>query len=201
MRAVFGLWAWRHNPLWRTSDRVEGWAGLTTVVLLLVLVPFAGAQAALHTRTALLRTVEEQRHDRVRVSATVLSPERGTRFDTDPETGPGRVGEVRVRAAWTGPDGVRRTGLANATLSAPRKGDTFPVWTDARGRLMPRPLDAASADAHALLAGVGAGTAAVVLLEGGRRVLVWRLRRARLVAWEREWRRTGPDWGRAGTGS
>ncbi|MFD6152584.1 hypothetical protein [Streptomyces sp. NPDC060243] len=201
MRAILGLWTWRHNPLRRASDRIEGWAGLVTALLLLLLVPVAGVQAASHTRTALLRTVAEQRHDRVRVTATVLGPERGTHFDTDPETGAGRVGEVRVRAVWTGPDGVRRTGLANAALSAPRRGDTFPVWTDARGRLMPRPLDVASAEAHAFLAGVGAGTAAVVLLEGGRRVLVWRLRRARLVAWEREWRRTGPDWGRAGTGS
>lgn len=196
-----GLWTWRRNPLRRPSDRIEGWAGLLAVLLLCVLVPLAAVQAAAHTRTALQRTVEEQRHDRTRVSATVLGPERGTHFDTDPETGAGRVGEVRVRAAWTGPDGVRRTGVANAPLPVPRKGDSFPVWTDAHGSLMPRPLDAAGAEAHAFLAGVGAATAAVVLLEGGRRVFVWRLRRARLVAWEQEWRRTGPDWGRAGTGS
>ncbi|SCD96652.1 hypothetical protein GA0115246_108631, partial [Streptomyces sp. SolWspMP-sol7th] len=141
MRAILGLWTWRHNPLRRASDRIEGWAGLVTALLLL-LVPIAGVQAASHTRTALLRTVAEQRHDRVRVTATVLGPERGTHFDTDPETGAGRVGEVRVRAVWTGPDGVRRTGLANAALSAPRRGDTFPV-SDRRPRPpdSPRPLD------------------------------------------------------------
>lgn len=201
MRTVTGLWAWRHNPLRRRTDLVEGWVALLGLVLILVLSPCVGVLAGSRTADALHQTVLAQHHDRQRVTATVLRPVRGARFDTDPESTTGRAGDVRVVASWAGPDGQERRGQAVAELRAPKVGDTFPVWTDARGGLLPRPLDGATAEAHAFLAGIGAAAGTAALLEGGRRLLLWRVQRWRLDAWEREWARTGPDWGRAGAGS
>lgn len=201
MRVIAGLWRWRDNPLRRTTDVVEGWTGLLAVVLVVLLTPLAGVLVGTRTGDALQQTVRAQQQDRHRVTATVLRPAGSARFDTDPESSNGRVGDVRVFASWTGPDGMRHKGEAVAALSRPHAGDLFPVWTDDRGRLMDRPLDTATAQAHAVLAGIGAATATAGLLEGLRRLLMWRLHRQRLAAWQRDWARVGPDWGRAGAGS
>ncbi|MFE9249173.1 hypothetical protein [Streptomyces sp. NPDC007088] len=201
MRAIAGLWRWRDNPLRRRTDLVEGWTGLLAVVLVVLLTPLAGVLVGTRTGDALQQTVRAQQQDRHRVTAIVLRPAGSARFDTDPESAGGRVGDVRVVAAWTGPGGERHKGEARATLSHPKAGDFFPVWTDDRGRLTNRPLDAATAQAHAALAGIGAATATAALLEGLRRLLMWRVHRQRLAAWQRDWARVGPDWGRAGAGS
>jgi hypothetical protein len=62
-------------------------------------------------------------------------------------------------------------------------------------------LDSATATTHAVLAGFGAGLMSAGLIEGGRRLIVWRMVRRRYARWDRAWDKAGPDWGKADTGS
>ncbi|CAM5745925.1 hypothetical protein SAFG77S_04738 [Streptomyces afghaniensis] len=85
-----------------------------------------------------------------------------------------------------------------ASLKDPQQGDEFRIWTDQHGRMVA--LDSATAltmrssPASAWLAAGG-------LLEGGRRLIVWRMVRRRYARWDQAWDKAGPDWGRTGTGS
>jgi hypothetical protein len=82
-----------------------------------------------------------------------------------------------------------------------RVGDTFTLWTDRAGRIVNRPLDAATVQVHAALAGFGAALASAGLIECVRRLVVWRLMRRRFERLDRAWAKAGPDWGRMGAGS
>jgi hypothetical protein len=201
VRALSGLWRWRRNPLCRTTDLVEAWTALVALLLVVVASPVTGWLVGSAVQGVLQKSVREQRQARHLVTATVLgrlgavAPES----DSDPETS--RVIRSRVTAAWTAPDGTRHRGPLLAPLRTPRPGDRFPLWTDRHGRIVPRPLDPAAATVHAVLAGVGAALPAAGIVEGARRLVVWRLMRRRFAQWDRAWQRAGPDWGRMGTGS
>jgi hypothetical protein len=201
LRAVFGLWRWRGNPLRRTTDLVEAWLALVALVLVLVVAPLAGAAVGALTQDALQRVVREQRHARHEVVATVGRRLDHSPLDPDPETATGRDAHSRVLASWPGPDGTVRHGAVPTGLEEPHRGDHFTLWTDARGRPVARPLDSVTATTHAVLAGFGSAAAAAGLIEGGRRLLVWRMVRRRYARLDRAWEKAGPDWGRTGTGA
>jgi hypothetical protein len=135
------------------------------------------------------------------VTATVVRKLDRSPLDTDPESSSGRDLRSRVAADWTAPDGTARRGTVLAPLADPRRGDQFTLWTDARGRIVARPLDPATATTHSVLAGVGAALLTAGLVEAGRRLAVWRMVLRRYARWDRAWERAGPDWGRTGTGS
>lgn len=42
MRALSGVWRWRHNPLRRATDRREAWVALVAFVLLVLAAPALG---------------------------------------------------------------------------------------------------------------------------------------------------------------
>ncbi|MGC5567335.1 Rv1733c family protein [Streptomyces sp. FR-108] len=201
MRAIPGLWRWRHNPLRRTTDLFEAWLALGALLLILVAAPLVGVLVGGLAGDALQRSVREQRANHHPVVATVLRRSDRTPLDPDPETASGRDSHSRVLARWTAPDGTARRGTAMADLRAPERGDHFTVWTDGQGRIVGRPLDTATAATHAVLAGFGTAAACAGLVEGTRRLLVWRMVRRRYDRWDQAWSRAGPDWGRTGTGS
>ncbi|OON71387.1 Rv1733c family protein [Streptomyces tsukubensis] len=201
MRSIVGLWRWRRNPVRRGTDLVEAWTALITVVLIVLLCPVAGLAAGNHAHDALQQTVDTQIHVRHRLVATVVKPDGGPRVDSDPETSTARDSHSRVLADWKAPDGTQHRGKVLADLSRPRTGDHFELWTDRRGRIVGRPLDGSTAGAHAVLAGLGTAAATGVVLEGARRLLLWRSVRRRYDQWDSAWAKTGPDWGRAGAGS
>ncbi|MFF3487847.1 hypothetical protein ACFYXC_31880 [Streptomyces sp. NPDC002701] len=201
MRAIRGIRRWRHNPLRRTTDLVEAWLALGALVLILVAAPLTGLLVGRLAEDALQRSVREQRENHHSVVATVVRRADRTPLDPDPETATGRDSHSRVLARWTAPDGTARRGTAMAALDAPRRGDRFAVWTDRSGRMVGRPLDAATASTHAVLAGVGTAAACAGVVEGARRLVLWRMVRRRYEGWDRAWSRVGPDWGRTGTGS
>ncbi|MFE9682155.1 hypothetical protein [Streptomyces sp. NPDC006285] len=201
MRAIRGIRRWRHNPLRRTTDLVEAWLALGALVLILVAAPLTGLLVGRLAEDALQRSVREQRENHHSVVATVVRRADRTPLDPDPETATGRDSHSRVLARWTAPDGTARGGTAMAALDAPRRGDRFTVWTDRSGRMVGRPLDTATASTHAVLAGVGTAAACAGVVEGARRLVLWRMVRRRYEGWDRAWSRVGPDWGRTGTGS
>ncbi|GHH09418.1 Rv1733c family protein [Streptomyces lanatus] len=201
MRAISGLWRWRHNPLRRATDLAEAWIALSALLLILVVTPLVGSLVGGLARGALQDSVREQRASRHLVTATVVRKVKGSSLDVDPEAATGRDMRTRVVADWIAPDGTVHQGRVMASLDTPRPGDRFRMWTDEQGRTVARPLDSATAATHAVLAGFGAALLAAGLIEGSRRLIVWRMVRRRYDRWDQAWDRAGPDWGRTGTGS
>jgi F0F1-type ATP synthase membrane subunit c/vacuolar-type H+-ATPase subunit K len=200
VRAIRGLWRWRHNPLRRTTDLAEAWVALAALLLMVLAAPVAGVLAGGAADDALERSVRDQREARHRVTATVVRELDRSPLDVDPETAAAGDLRSRVLADWTAPDGTRHRGPLLAGLDAPHAGDRFAIWTDEHGRLAARPLDPATATTHAVLAGFGATLATAGLTEGARRLIVWRMVRRRYARLDQAWDRAGPDWGRTGTG-
>ncbi|MFC5633272.1 hypothetical protein [Streptomyces bullii] len=201
MRAISGLWRWRHNPLCRDTDLAEAWLALVVLLLILLAAPLIGSVVGGAAEDALQRSVREQHRSRHLVTATVVRKLDGSPLDADPETSTGRDLRNRVLAVWTAPDGTERRGAVTASLKTPRQGDHFRIWTDRHGQMAARPLDSATATTHAVLAGLGAALATAGLVEGGRRLIVWRMIRRRYARWDQAWDKAGPDWGRTGAGS
>ncbi|MBT2420381.1 hypothetical protein J7F01_12515 [Streptomyces sp. ISL-22] len=201
MRAISGLWRWRHNPLCRTTDLVEAWLALVALLLILLVTPLAGCLVGGLAQDALQQSVREQRASRHLVTATVVREMDGSALDADPETSTGRDVRTRVLAYWTAPDGSEHRAPVMASLDSPQPGERFTIWTDRHGRTVARPLDSATAGTHAVLAGLGAALIAAGLIEGGRRLVLWRMARRRYARWDQAWDKAGPDWGRTGTGS
>ncbi|WP_180289306.1 MULTISPECIES: Rv1733c family protein [Streptomyces] len=201
MRAISGLWRWRHNPLRRTTDLAEAGLALAAVMIALVAAPLVGAVVAATAQDALQQSVRDQRHHRHEVRATVVRKLSRGPLEADPESSSARNAHSRVLADWTAPDGTARHGTVIAALKSPRPGDDFTLWTDSHGRIVSRPLDSATATTHAVLAGCGAALMTAGLVEAGRRLIVWRMVRRRYARWDQAWDKAGPDWGRTGTGS
>ncbi len=201
MRAISGLWRWRHNPLRRGTDLAEAWVALVALLLILVVTPVVGSVVGGVAQDALQGAVREQRESRQLVTATVIRKLDRSPLDADPETSSGREVRSRVLADWTAPDGTTHKGTVMAALQTPHRGDHFDIWTDLHGRIAARPLDSATATTHAVLAGTGAALLVAGLIEGTRRLAVWRMGRRRYAGWDRAWDSAGPDWGRTGTGS
>jgi len=201
VRAIGGLWRWRHNPLRRGTDLAEAWVALAAIVLIVAVVPLVGVAVGAAAQSALQQSVRDQRAARHEVAATVVRKLALGPMDPDPETAAGRDAHSRVLANWTAPDGTSQHGAATAALKSPVPGDHFTIWTDPHGRIVPSPLDGATATTHAVLAGFGAAVLAVGLVEGGRRLIVWRMVLRRYARWDRAWDKAGPDWGRTGAGS
>jgi hypothetical protein len=200
VRAIIGLWRWRHNPLRRTTDLVEAWLALAVLLLVLVAAPLAGAAVGVSAQDALQRSVRDQRKYRHQVTATVVRKLHRGPLAPDPETPSSEDPRSRVLADWTAPDGTPRHGRVLAALKSPHPGDHFSIWTDRHGRMVGRPLDSATATTHAVLAGFGAAVLSAGLLESVRRLIVWHMVRRRHARWDRAWDKAGPDWGKAGTG-
>ncbi|MEU6096994.1 hypothetical protein [Streptomyces sp. NPDC047079] len=201
VRAIVGLWRWRRNPLRRTTDLVEAWLALVGLVLSLVAAPLAGDVVGTIAQNSLQRSVRDQHRTHHLVEATVIKRLNRSPVESDPESPATRRRQSRVLAGWTGPDGTTRHGTVLADLGSPHRGDHFALWTDEHGRMVPSPLDRATATTHAVLAGFGAAAVTVGLIEGGRRLIVWRMVRRRYARWDQAWDKAGPDWGRTGTGS
>ncbi|MFE2277551.1 hypothetical protein ACFXAE_09835 [Streptomyces sp. NPDC059454] len=201
MRAISGLWRWRHNPLCRGTDLAEAWVAFAALLLLLVAAPVAGVLVGGAAQDALQRSVRAQHQSRHPVTATVVRKLDPSPAASDPEISVGGDPRHRVLAHWTAPDGTERSGPVPTRLKDPRPGDRFRTWTDGHGTVATRPLDAATATTHAVLAGVGAALVTAALVEGFRRLAVRRMLRRRYARWDQAWDRAGPDWGRTGTGS
>ncbi|GAA1888824.1 Rv1733c family protein [Streptantibioticus ferralitis] len=199
MRPIPGLWRWRRNQLRRRSDVIEAWASLVTVGLVVIGAPVAGLAAGKSVGSDLQRTMQRQRAERHRTTARVINIDRHPAPVADSEAAHGQDGTRVALVRWRTPDGSSRTGVVRIEARH-AVGDPLAVWTDRRGRLTERPLDASTATTNAVAAGFGVGGAAAALACGARQLLGWRIMRRRLADWAREWARVSEDWGRAGAG-
>ncbi|MFR9796910.1 hypothetical protein ACL02U_13530 [Streptomyces sp. MS06] len=201
MRVISGLWRWRRNPLCRATDLAEAWLALVALLLVAVAAPVTGVLTGRSAQDSLQRTVRAQHRTRHLVTATVVRETGSSAPEADPGSAALRVLRSRVVADWTAPDGLRHEGPLIAPLEKPRRGDRFAIWTDSHGNTVARPLDAATATMHAVLAGLGVALLAAGGVVLGRRLVLGLLVRRRYAHWDRAWGRAGPDWGRTGTGS
>ncbi|MFD9225050.1 hypothetical protein ACFWDI_34785 [Streptomyces sp. NPDC060064] len=202
MRAAKGVWAWRHNPLRRATDLFEAWVALIAALLLFTAAPAAGWATGSLTDESLRQAVRNQRQQRHPVTATVLKPAPAPKPAAyDPESSAAHEKRRPIIAKWTAVDGSRHTGTVSTVLRTARAGDTFTIWTDRAGRVVSRPMDAATARVHAVLAGIGAALTAAGLIACARRLIVRRLVRRRYARLDQAWAAAGPDWGRTGAGS
>ncbi|WP_328911858.1 MULTISPECIES: Rv1733c family protein [unclassified Streptomyces] len=191
-------WRWRRNPLRRRTDVIEAWLGLITAVLLCAL-PALGWWAGHEVDHGLRQVVRAEHAERTLVTATVQpASTQKTGSTPAPESGSAGPGGTDV-LRWRGPDGSVHTAAVSAEVEVRHAGEVK-VWTNHDGVLVPPPLDSATANTHAVLAGVASAAGAGCLLLISRKVLMWRLMNRRMVSWEREWARAGGDWGRTGAG-
>ncbi|MFG3496377.1 hypothetical protein [Streptomyces sp. NPDC047928] len=202
MRAVTGLWRWRHNPVCRATDLTEGWVALVALVLLCVAAPLAGLLVGAAADASLQRTAAEQQRERHATTARVVAAPGAEAAGQDAGGRADRPLPATVVARWTGPDGTVRTGSVSTgtRTAALDPGDAFRIWTDTEGLPVNQPLSAGVAREHAVLAGAGTALGAAALVEGARLLVVRRLVRRRYTLLDREWARAGPDWGRTGAG-
>ncbi|PHQ52209.1 hypothetical protein BLA24_08555 [Streptomyces cinnamoneus] len=189
----------RRNPLRRRSDVLQTWVGVAAVALMLLVGPAVGWLTGSLAHGALQRAAHEQQRHRHLVTAVTVRPLPGGALG-DHDGSAGRDVYRRALARWAGPDGTEHTAPVSVRQQAVR-GERFPLWTDDGGRVAGRPMDPATAHVHAVLAGIAAAAAAAGLVEGARRLVVWRLTQRRYAEWDRAWERAGHTWGRAGAGS
>ncbi|MFF1284006.1 hypothetical protein [Streptomyces sp. NPDC058299] len=183
------LWRWRRNPLKRRADVLEAWVVLGTMLLTVLAGVPAGLAAARSVEHGLARERATWRPAVARVTARIPAASR-------PAAGHASAGgRFWAKVRWTTADGSAHTGRVRVEPGV-GPGTPVTVWTDPRGHLVSRPTTASEAAFRATLIGllVGVSTAAVPFV-GGLAARA-RLERRRLDAWDTEWARLGPQWGR-----
>ncbi|MDF3301508.1 Rv1733c family protein [Streptomyces tropicalis] len=180
------LWRWRRNPLRRREDLIEGWVLLAAWTVVAVGGPLAGAASGQATADSLA----QQRTDRHPVTAT-FAGDAQRRVDRFGSAGDRVLGTVR----WTAPDGTGRTGrtLVDGGL---QPGARLVVWVDGHQRITVQPPTPAQATTQAAATGVTAALAVGGIAAGGYYAVHAALDRRRGRAWEAEWEKVGPQWGR-----
>jgi hypothetical protein len=170
------------NPLRRAVDRVDSWATVALLLVLLVGGPLVTWHAgALAGRGGPARSFTVQ---------AVL--------DEDAVAAPA-VGEfamqsrvLAARARWTGPDGVPRAGRIELS-SVGRAGSTVEILTDGAGNPIP-PIQEEQRVGRVFLAGLLSLLGLVCVLVFARLALNRVLDRWRLAYWRQEWTVTEPRW-------
>lgn len=183
-RAGVRLWRWQRNPLKRTSDVVEAWVLLVAWVLAVV----GGALVGVLTAGAMQQNADRVRTE-TRPSSAVLIQE-ATPGTSRSANGALMWGTVR----WTEPDGSVHTGRTRVPASA-TPGTHVTVWTNGRGALTSPPPSRADSTFQAVLGGLWASTAAVVVVVGGAKLVRSQLDRRRFDQWDKEWERVDTPWG------
>jgi hypothetical protein len=177
-----------HNPLRRTSDRVEAAIVAAALVLFLAGAPLLALFAWHWADSAALRVQHHQQTSWHRVSAVLLANARPV-----VDIGYGGLAGSEVPARWTAPDGTTRTGDVPAPATA-HAGAMVRIWVDQSGAQTGPPLRAAQATGQAVLASVLAPVALGAVLLCAASLAVCILDRRRLAAWAADWRATGPRW-------
>lgn len=184
------LWRWRRNPLYRRTDRIQGW----TALALLLLAPVLGLAAAFAAKDAALAhyraVAEQQAQTRHLLDATLTHD-----APRHPEPGSDEAKKARypVTVRYAAPDGETRTAEADV-LPGLSRGSTVGVWADARGAVTGAPMSADEIRSRAMGWAVIAFLAVAVAGAAAYGAAALGLRRRNLADWEARWTRTAPHW-------
>jgi hypothetical protein len=182
-----GLWP-DHNPLRRTSDRVEAVIVATALIMFLIGAPLVAMFAGRWAAAAAHRVQRDQQASWHQVTAVLLANANPT-----VDIGYGGVDTSEVRARWTTPDGAIRTGNVPARVGA-RAGSTVRIWVDRSGAVTGPPLRQEQATGQAVLATAVAPFVLGTVLICATSLALQVLDRRRLAAWDADWQATGPRW-------
>lgn len=172
---------WSRNPLMRGSDRIEVFARVLAVIVLLIAIPVSGAAGTV-SYTAAAAHIRADNATKVAVPATLVA---------DPVTsvtaGTGDRSTAQSKAAvrW-----VRQGAIEQATVNVSQdavRGTVIQIWLGPDGRPTDAPIPTESAGFIGLGTGftlLSAIVAGVVIALGALR---WALNRRRGAAWAREW--------------
>ena len=165
------------NPLVRNTDRLETFAYVLTVIILLIAIPVAGtlATATREARTAVYEREASSRHETTAVATTDARLHAGANSQT-----------FDVSARWSADDGQHVD-----TVDVPdmvRRGDRFTIWVDDRGRDVGAPSPPSRAAKEAVGWAVLSWASVAALTALALRGLHCRLRRIRYIEWDRDLR-------------
>jgi hypothetical protein len=179
------------NPLCRISDRIEAWLTLLLLVLLPVLVPWAGWWTAQATYRHDLRINAWERQHRFSTTAVLLQDAARSNSVTEDGMPP----PMYTPARWSGPDGALHVGSVVAHHPGEHAGSAVAIWVDDRGAMADRP-GRRSPTLDALITALFAMGSLAATLTGLRRIAVWQLDRHRLRSWQAEWLVVAAPWSR-----
>ncbi|MEV6292153.1 hypothetical protein AB0M41_17375 [Streptomyces sp. NPDC051896] len=182
------LWRWRRNPLKRRADVMEAWVVLGAWLLTVL----AGVSAGLVAAGSVEHGLAKERADWRPVVAHVVTRAPGS---SPVHRQASSAERVWTKVGWTVADGSAHTGQVRVEPGS-KAGTPVTVWTDPQGRLVSRPASAAEAAFRGTLIGCLVGVSAAAVPFGGGLALRSRLERRRMRAWDTEWARLGPQWGR-----
>jgi hypothetical protein len=171
-----------HNTVARPSDRVQA-AALLFVVLSSLLAGTGAVLLGIGIHAGEAAKSREQIASRYEATAVLLAdgPAPGAvgRSGTPGESGP-------AQASWVTRDGHRYTGKVDA-LAGTVAGNEVPIWLDATGTPVDRPLSRISAAVDAVVVATGLWAGVVFVLALAYRGVVFALDRVRLARWQQEW--------------
>lgn len=179
---------WRHSLLpgrdtvARPSDRIQA-AVLLFVVLSSVLAGVGAILLGIGIHAGEAAESRAQTASRYEATAVLLAdgPAPGTvgRNGIPGESGP-------AKAFWPARDGQRHTGEVDAPAGTVT-GNEVPIWLDATGAPVDRPLTRFSAVVDAVVVATGLWVGVVFVLALAHRGVVCALDWVRLARWQREW--------------
>lgn len=182
------------GPLRRGTDRVQAWARVMLLAIVLAAAPLAWAAAGV-TGSHLSAMATQQAHARHRTDAVLLQDAVST-TSSDPTSGTDSVPVATAPARWITPAGTPRVGTISVETGA-RAGQKVPVWTGPDGGLTTAPLDRQSVIAQSVATGIGSAVGVVLAGWGLYGLVCWRLARHRDRQWTAGWATVAPVW-RAG---
>ncbi len=178
------------NPLRRRTDWLESAIMAGLLAIFLAGAPLAAIAAGTWAHAAGLR---EQCAQRAWHQVTVVLLHGAPPLAAFKHWSPA----APVRARWTQPSGLFRTGEVPAPPGS-RAGSRVRVWAGRSGPVAGVPMTSGEVTARAIAAEILAMAGLAIVFVGLARAARWLLDRRRLAGWEVAWRRVGPQWTRHG---
>jgi hypothetical protein len=174
------------NPLRRRVDKLESAVITSLVIVFLIAGPLLAIFAAGAVSAAGTREINAKKQQAV-TAILKESAAQGT-IGLD-----GAWGTAWVKAQWTMPGGVKKTGLIAVALNA-QAGQQVTVYVTPAGQLTHEPLTRPDVAERSVMAAIACLVALAVVLTIAAGVARALAARRRMACWAREWEATGPRW-------
>jgi hypothetical protein len=187
---VFRRLGWTRNPLYRTSDRVEGLLLLGVLIAALVAVPLAVAAGRASYESG-IRTSHALAAKGHWGSATLL---QNAPTSATSESDSASLTSL-ARAKWRTPEGDWRRGKIPVRAGT-EAGTEVKVWINDSGAATRPPLRPSQVSDKAVATGLTTWMALELGVAIAYIMLRWLVDRRRLASWDAEWARVAPRWTR-----